>query len=1172
MVTNNDIESINFKGIKKFMKDQNDNNSLNFNEIYNKIMEQANSGISKNTAESVDEVEKLEHMETVVSENEQPLQDFQESTKEEETILVEEGDVVQMEFEKKEDSEQIIENDETNSQENALQSENNSEDNTNDSQDQTDAQENGVTVSGSGEYNQGNTEVEQVDGVQDSIIPDLSIDQVVSNDSSEIISDLQDESKINQEIIDNLDNMSVYGATRAVEDTRIPSNVTKPTGTISQFKSTIGGVDLIISTTETTVESGMYTFQGKAKSNFVLTGKILDVIATVSLVSSFNLNDVVFMDSSISNTPTTVTASLRDFMIKAANEMIDDINGVRTPAGMTSPSAPAGIPNITNRAHLALALRKVFQSNDVDYDHDTLPLIFGFKDIDDISPKQVSVIYDGETIFPTSMDYLRSIIAEDSLINNSVTSNVKASNLNLNADGMAIKFDIKNGSDFQPYEFLKTNTNYQFIALNKNITFYPDLNNLSVVNYLEGFGMTNFKTGKQLPLFETYLVSSSNSSLEVSNMIYTLPNSNVGSKMNIDFNSIDDTTYLDYEQMISTTASNIALRTNGNSIRFNTFKIFDKDSTITKMEVEDDRLNKYSASVSLINTDKPEKGGYLNITGLQRSTPYTFRKLYVTAKPEDKDITKTFYFSQIMTSATTSGSSTVTTVTTVSTHNLSIRTSNFTEPKLYIELDPEKKYVDIKQGIFSSAASSTDTVEVFFPKLNVELPNKTIIPAVKNDKTSLRYVIEVDNSDVTIKNLTVNGLKGEEKYKVEKIEGKEKIYFILTLYNLSEKRDYGFLILELSYIDIDKRELITRQVLNDINKITNVSIPSAPTSSSAVFTTTGIHQVPDVTLDNQTGPELSVTDSFNVTLFEAKTLEARKAEIPVLIDDLNERFLRIDFQKPSNNPNVELKLEGGLLKFTNLEPKTESVYKLDFIWKDKDNKEQTLSKYAKISTPQSPSVDVKSTKITTTDKSAEIVFELFASPKSKISSVALNDEKIKFTWDTNSLILRLSDLKPMTTYRDLEITFKLENGLITRYKIDSFTTKQELQPPTGKVADFVSKIYSVSLGRDPEVEGWKFWVQKLESKELPVTQFIYGLMKQDEFISRYLSKEEFVKMMYKIVVGRDPEEEGQKYWEGKYDEYKLQVESLAELRIRIASEMMNESEFKQYITSMGLRY
>ena len=37
MVTNNDIESINFKGIKKFMKDQNDNNSLNFNEIYNKI-------------------------------------------------------------------------------------------------------------------------------------------------------------------------------------------------------------------------------------------------------------------------------------------------------------------------------------------------------------------------------------------------------------------------------------------------------------------------------------------------------------------------------------------------------------------------------------------------------------------------------------------------------------------------------------------------------------------------------------------------------------------------------------------------------------------------------------------------------------------------------------------------------------------------------------------------------------------------------------------------------------------------------------------------------------------------------------------------------------------------------------------------------------------------------
>ena len=1146
------------------MKDQNDNNSLNFNTIYNKIMEQANGGINKNrtdenTAEGVEEVQISEHTETVTSENEQSFQNSQESTNEEKTILVEEGDVEEVEFEKQEDFEKVVESDETINQDSSLQSDSSSDDSIHDLQDQKNNQEDGVAMSGSGENNQGN---EKVDEVTEEVIIDNNVQD--SFDVQEIPEDAFD-------VVADMSRIATYGLTpRAINDNRIDPTA-KPSGTISQFRSTIGGVDLLTESTPTTVEKGMYTFQGKAKADFILTGKVLDVLATVSLVSSFDSQNIVFMDSSVtpSSTSTTVTASLRDFMIKAANEMIDDINGVRTNLSTTAPSHPAGIPEITHRAQLSRALRAIFESNTGSYASGIPNLMFTFKDVDDISPKQVTVLYDGESIFPDSMDYLRSIIAEDSLVNNAVTNNVRTtttSNMNLNAEGMAVRFDIKNPEDYQAFEKMKTNTNYQFVALNKNVTYYSDPNTKSVVNYLEGFSMTNFKTGKQLPLFETYKVDSTTSSLKEEKCIYTVLNSDVGSAMNIDFNSIDDTTYFDYEQMISTTASNIALRTNGNSVRFNTLKIFDKDKTITKMEVEDDRLNKYPASVALIDTDKPEKGGYLHITGLERSTPYTFRKLYVTAKPEEKDITKTIFLSQILTSNTGG----VSTVSTVSTHTLSIRTSNFTEPKLYIELDPDKKYVDMKKGTFSSVASATDTVEVYYPKSNVELPNKLVMPAVKNDKTALRYVIEVDNSDVIIKDLTVNGLKGEEKFKVERVEGKDKIYFILTLFNLSEKRDYGFLILELSYIDIDKRELVTRQVLNTINRITNVNIESTP--SGAVFTTTGIHQVPGVNLDNETGPELTGTDAFNVTLFDAKTLESRKAEIPVLVDDLNERFVRIDFQKPANNPNVELVLEGGLLKFTNLEPKTETVYKLDFIWRDKDNKEQTLSKYAKITTPQASSVDVKGTTITTTDTTAEIVFELFSAPQSKISSVALNNENIKFIWDTSTLTLRLSDLKPMTEYNDLEITFKLENGLLTRYKINTFTTKQAVEPPTGKVAEFVSKIYLVSLGRQPEVEGWKFWVQKLESKELTVTQFIYGLMKEDEFINRYLNKEDFIKMMYQIVVGRDPEEEGQKYWIGKYDEYRLQLESLADLRIKIASEMMNESEFKQYVASMGLAY
>ena len=324
-----------------------------------------------------------------------------------------------------------------------------------------------------------------------------------------------------------------------------------------------------------------------------------------------------------------------------------------------------------------------------------------------------------------------------------------------------------------------------------------------------------------------------------------------------------------------------------------------------------------------------------------------------------------------------------------------------------MKLSADKKYVEKSNGNLTDT-SSNNQGPVYIPKLDVELPNKVIMPAVTNDKNSLRYVIEVEKSDITVKDLTVNGLKGDEKYKVERVDGKDKVYFILTLFNLSENRDYGFLILELSYTDIDGRDLITRQVLNGINIITNVTVDQ----TSTYFSATGIQQVPNQEFDNTTGPELMGNAVFNVTLFEATTLEARKAEIPVFMDDMNGRFLRMEFKKPEANPAVEVKLDGSLLKFTNLEPKSEVVYKLDFIWKDKDNKEQTLSKYAKISTPAVPAVDVKSTTITTTSSTAEIVFELFSTPKSSISGVTLSDNKIKFTWNRDKLTLNLEGLKP----------------------------------------------------------------------------------------------------------------------------------------------------------------
>ena len=926
----------------------------------------------------------------------------------------------------------------------------------------------------------------------------------------------------------------------SLNDKRIPSTLTKPSGTVSHFGQTLGGVSLSVVGATTTVELGRYKFQGTAKGSFILAGDVLGARATISIVTSYTDTDITFSTG-------TQVATLREYLVKAANEKIDDINGFKD---------QNGYPDISDRTHLVLALSNILSANNQD-GTTAQPLMMTFKDLDATTPKQITLDFVASTIFTTSIDFIRNIVDEDSFVNNlsDVSKSSKnVSNVNINPEGTAINIEFKvKDAD----KGLKTNTNYDFVAPNKELLYFTDhVANTQVngVRYLEGFTMTPFKTGKQLPLFETYSVLGTG--VTVSGMIALEEVTSTASTVSsIDFNSIDKTTYLDYDDMISIAASNIALKVGGTTIKFNTFKIFDLDSTITKIEVEDDRMDKYPVTLIPVDNNDAKKGANPQITGLQRSTPYNFRKLHITAQPENESITKTLIFATFSKASNT--------ITAFPMHSHVIRTAAFSEPILFIESTPI--FISTADGTTSTTSTSSFTLPAFLPKLDVELPDKIKVPAVTNDETSLRYVIEVEKSDITVKDLTVNGLKGDEKYKVEKIDGKDIVYFIVTLYNLSEKRDYGFLILELSYTDLDGRDLITRQVLNKINTVTHMTPTSGSNSGIAL-------QFPDQTLDNTTGPELTGNAIFNVVLFEATTLEARKAEIPVFIDDMNGRFLRLEFRKPEGNPAVEVELDGSLLRFTNLQPKSEVVYKLDFIWRDKDNKEQTLSKYAKISTPAVPAVDVKSTTITTTSSTAEIVFELFSAPKSTISGVTLSDDKIKFTWNRDKLTLNLEGLKPNTEYKDLEITFKLENGLITKYKIETFKTKEEVKPPTGNVADFVARIYEAALGRKPEVEGWRFWVQKLESKELSVTQFVYDLMAQDEFVNRFLSKEDFIKMMYIIVVGREPEEEGQKYWERKYDEYKLQESSLAEVRRRIATEMMSEPEFKDYVTKIGLKY
>ena len=274
-------------------------------------------------------------------------------------------------------------------------------------------------------------------------------------------------------------------------------------------------------------------------------------------------------------------------------------------------------------------------------------------------------------------------------------------------------------------------------------------------------------------------------------------------------------TYIDMKKLIDATSKIESL---GTGIRFKSIIFNDADKTINKVEVEDDRGTKYPASLVSVDSNKPESGSYLEVTGLKRDTPYIFTKLHITYKAGSENETKTIAFANFDTS-------------TLAINNLPIRTTAFLGPQLALGAAHNAK---------------------------VKLPGGLDVEAVKNDSTALRYIFKVDNPEGFVGDVRVNGLRAGEESKVEKIvdETSKVNYYVVTLSNLTKNTDYGFVILEIDYKDPDGKELVGRQALGDINK-----------------SGTGV-------TDNKTETtDLTGTQAFNVVVNESvtsKMLEVQK--------------------------------------------------------------------------------------------------------------------------------------------------------------------------------------------------------------------------------------------------------------------------------------------------------
>lgn len=83
--------------------------------------------------------------------------------------------------------------------------------------------------------------------------------------------------------------------------------------------------------------------------------------------------------------------------------------------------------------------------------------------------------------------------------------------------------------------------------------------------------------------------------------------------------------------------------------------------------------------------------------------------------------------------------------------------------------------------------------------------------------------------------------------------------------------------------------------------------------------------------------------------------------------------------------------------------------------------------------------------------------------------------------------------------------------------------------------DFVRRMYQVVLGRDPDDVGLRDWVNRLESGQAEAVDIVEGFLLSPEYQGRQKSNSEIVTDAYNAMLGRTPDDSGFNYWRTALD-------------------------------------
>ena len=98
------------------------------------------------------------------------------------------------------------------------------------------------------------------------------------------------------------------------------------------------------------------------------------------------------------------------------------------------------------------------------------------------------------------------------------------------------------------------------------------------------------------------------------------------------------------------------------------------------------------------------------------------------------------------------------------------------------------------------------------------------------------------------------------------------------------------------------------------------------------------------------------------------------------------------------------------------------------------------------------------------------------------------------------------------------------------YGVKSGALYHTATKPSKNAIKFATRLYTCCLGRDPEEDGLQYWSMALTKLEVSGYQAASLFFTLPEFQGFNTTNEEFLRRLYTTFMGRDPEEDGYNYW------------------------------------------